>query len=29
MPDGYVGWVDEGSHSGLADALVTWFGPAG
>jgi 3-(3-hydroxy-phenyl)propionate hydroxylase len=27
-PDGYVAWVGEdGSDSGLADALATWFGP--
>ncbi|MBA8884402.1 FAD-dependent monooxygenase [Dokdonella fugitiva] len=27
-PDGYVAWVGEGSHEGLAEALATWFGPA-
>ena len=26
-PDGYVGWVGEGTCTGLADALSTWFGP--
>jgi 2-polyprenyl-6-methoxyphenol hydroxylase-like FAD-dependent oxidoreductase len=26
-PDGYVGWVGDLSHVGLADALTTWFGP--
>ncbi|MDQ2747967.1 MAG: FAD-dependent monooxygenase [Actinomycetota bacterium] len=26
-PDGYVAWVGERSTRGLADALVTWFGP--
>jgi len=26
-PDGYVGWVGEGSDLGLRDALATWFGP--
>ncbi len=26
-PDGYVAWVGEGTHLGLADALTTWFGP--
>ncbi len=25
-PDGYVAWVGEGSHAGLAEALTTWFG---
>ena len=25
-PDGYVAWVGERSHEGLADALTTWFG---
>ena len=25
-PDGYVAWVGEGNHTGLADALTTWFG---
>lgn len=28
-PDGYVAWVGDGSQRGLADALTTWFGPAG
>ena len=27
-PDGYVAWVGERTHAGLADALTTWFGPA-
>jgi 3-(3-hydroxy-phenyl)propionate hydroxylase len=27
-PDGYVGWVGEGSTDGLADALRTWCGAA-
>jgi len=27
-PDGHVAWVGDGSQSGLADALATWFGPA-
>jgi hypothetical protein len=27
-PDGYVAWVGDQSHRGLADALTTWFGPA-
>ena len=27
-PDGYVAWVGEGTHHGLAGALSTWFGPA-
>ena len=27
-PDGYVAWVGHGKYEGLADALVTWFGPA-
>src|SRR3954454_10453202 len=27
-PDGYVGWVGEGTDAGLSDALTTWFGPA-
>ncbi len=26
-PDGYVGWVGEGSQNGLIDALTLWFGP--
>jgi 3-(3-hydroxy-phenyl)propionate hydroxylase len=26
-PDGYVAWVGEQDHHGLADALATWFGP--
>ncbi|HEX7129512.1 MAG TPA: FAD-dependent monooxygenase [Rhodanobacteraceae bacterium] len=26
-PDGHVAWVGEGSDEGLADALVSWFGP--
>ena len=26
-PDGYVAWIGEGTHEGLADALTTWFGP--
>ena len=26
-PDGYVAWVGEETHDGLADALATWFGP--
>jgi hypothetical protein len=25
-PDGYVGWVGEGTDAGLDDALTTWFG---
>jgi 2-polyprenyl-6-methoxyphenol hydroxylase-like FAD-dependent oxidoreductase len=25
-PDGYVAWVGEGTHAGLADALTRWFG---
>ena len=25
-PDGYVAWVGDGTDSGLADALTTWFG---
>jgi 3-(3-hydroxy-phenyl)propionate hydroxylase len=25
-PDGYVGWVGDGSAAGLTDALTTWFG---
>lgn len=27
-PDGYVAWVGDGAHAGLAGALTTWFGPA-
>ena len=26
-PDGYVAWVGDGTQTGLADALTTWFGP--
>jgi 2-polyprenyl-6-methoxyphenol hydroxylase-like FAD-dependent oxidoreductase len=26
-PDGYVAWVGDSNERGLADALVTWFGP--
>jgi 2-polyprenyl-6-methoxyphenol hydroxylase-like FAD-dependent oxidoreductase len=26
-PDGYVGWVGDGSDAGLADALTRWCGP--
>jgi 3-(3-hydroxy-phenyl)propionate hydroxylase len=26
-PDGYVAWVGDRPHPGLADALTTWFGP--
>jgi 3-(3-hydroxy-phenyl)propionate hydroxylase len=26
-PDGYLAWVGEGSATGLAEALATWFGP--
>lgn len=25
-PDGYVAWVGDSTHLGLADALTTWFG---
>jgi 3-(3-hydroxy-phenyl)propionate hydroxylase len=25
-PDGYVGWVGDGTDTGLRDALTTWFG---
>jgi 3-(3-hydroxy-phenyl)propionate hydroxylase len=25
-PDGYVAWVEDGTHLGLPDALTTWFG---
>ena len=28
-PDGYVAWVGDGTSTGLADALTTWFGPPG
>ena len=28
-PDGYVAWVGDGTETGLADALTTWFGRAG
>ena len=27
-PDGYVAWVGDITHSGLPDALTTWFGPS-
>jgi 3-(3-hydroxy-phenyl)propionate hydroxylase len=27
-PDGYVGWVGDGTATGLHDALTTWFGPS-
>ena len=27
-PDGHVAWVGDGTQTGLADALTTWFGPA-
>jgi len=27
-PDGYVAWVGDLIHLGLADALTTWFGPS-
>jgi len=27
-PDGYVAWVGDRTQFGLADALITWFGPA-
>ena len=27
-PDGYVGWVGDGTADGLSEALTTWFGPA-
>jgi 3-(3-hydroxy-phenyl)propionate hydroxylase len=27
-PDGYVAWVEDGSHMGLPDALAKWFGPS-
>jgi 2-polyprenyl-6-methoxyphenol hydroxylase-like FAD-dependent oxidoreductase len=26
-PDGYVAWVGNETHAGLADALITWCGP--
>jgi FAD binding domain len=26
-PDGYVAWVGDLTHVGLADALTSWFGP--
>ncbi len=26
-PDGHVGWVGDPTHSGLPEALTTWFGP--
>jgi 2-polyprenyl-6-methoxyphenol hydroxylase-like FAD-dependent oxidoreductase len=26
-PDGYVAWVGDPTQPGLADALITWFGP--
>jgi 3-(3-hydroxy-phenyl)propionate hydroxylase len=26
-PDGHVAWVGDGTSSGLAEALTTWFGP--
>ena len=26
-PDGYVAWVGDETQLGLADALITWFGP--
>jgi 2-polyprenyl-6-methoxyphenol hydroxylase-like FAD-dependent oxidoreductase len=26
-PDGYVAWVGDPTEPGLADALITWFGP--
>jgi hypothetical protein len=25
-PDGYIAWVEDGSATGLRDALTTWFG---
>jgi 2-polyprenyl-6-methoxyphenol hydroxylase-like FAD-dependent oxidoreductase len=28
-PDGHVAWVGTGTADGLAEALATWFGPAG
>jgi hypothetical protein len=27
-PDGYVAWVGDRTHPGLADALTAWFGPS-
>jgi 3-(3-hydroxy-phenyl)propionate hydroxylase len=27
-PDGHVAWVGDHAHTGLPDALTTWFGPA-
>ena len=27
-PDGYVAWVGDRPHSGLVEALTTWFGPS-
>lgn len=26
-PDGHVAWVSNGTHTGLSEALTTWFGP--
>jgi len=26
-PDGYVGWVGDGTDQGLPEALTVWFGP--
>ncbi|MGI8867062.1 MAG: FAD-dependent monooxygenase, partial [Rubrobacteraceae bacterium] len=26
-PDGYVAWVEDGTDTGLRDALTNWFGP--
>jgi 3-(3-hydroxy-phenyl)propionate hydroxylase len=28
-PDGYVGWVGDGTELGLVEALTRWLGPAG
>jgi 2-polyprenyl-6-methoxyphenol hydroxylase-like FAD-dependent oxidoreductase len=28
-PDGYVAWVGDSTQLGFAEALTTWFGPAG
>jgi 3-(3-hydroxy-phenyl)propionate hydroxylase len=28
-PDGYVAWVGDAAHTGLVEALTTWFGAAG
>jgi 3-(3-hydroxy-phenyl)propionate hydroxylase len=28
-PDGYVGWVGDGTQDGLQDAMNAWFGPPG